>query len=237
MNYKNLIFDADHTLINYTADERDALKRIFDEIGLVFNDKMLDRCCYLSEFTWTETGLYDVKNERIQREYHNLYKTHLELLFTRIFTEFPCSFSPLKAGELLLEYLKDGKNSIPQAEETIKKLKTENGYNIYIATNGLSIVQRGRLQSLAPYFEKAYISEEVGAIKPLPAFFERIFEETGLRADEILMVGDSLSSDIAGANGVGMDGCWYNPRGEKNRTGVQPKYEIQTLQALTEILL
>ena len=86
MNYKNLIFDADHTLINYTADERDALKRIFDEIGLAVNDKMLDRCCYLSEFTWTETGLYDVKNERIQREYHNLYKTHLNLLFKRIFS-------------------------------------------------------------------------------------------------------------------------------------------------------
>ncbi|MBE5753141.1 MAG: HAD family hydrolase [Clostridiales bacterium] len=236
MRYKNLIFDADHTLINYTADERDALKRIFEEIGLKFSDKMLDRCCYLSEFTWTETGLYDVKNERIQREYHNLYKTHLDLLFTRIFTEFPCSFSPIRAGELLLKYLKDGTNSISHAEETIKKLKTEKGYNIYIATNGLIDIQVGRLKRFAPYLDGLFISEELKEIKPNPLFFKKILERLNCTVKECLMIGDSLLSDIAGADGVGMDSCWFNPKSKENQSGTKPRYEIKDLTDLLQIL-
>ncbi len=236
MKYKNLIFDADHTLINYTADERDALKRIFNKIGLAFTDKMLDRCCDLSEFTWTETGLYDVKNERIQREYHKLYKTHLELLFMRIFTEFPCHFSPSKAGELLLKYLEDGKNSIPHAEETLKKLKTEKGYNIYIATNGLVDIQMGRLRRFAPYLDGLFISEELNEIKPNPLFFEKILQKLNCTAKDCLMIGDSLLSDISGADGVGMDSCWFNPKHKINQSGAKPRYEIKNLAQLLEIL-
>lgn len=235
MNYKNLIFDADHTLINYTADERDALKRIFTEIGLEYTDKSLDRCQYLSEFTWTETGLYDVSNERIQREYHDLYKTHLELLFLRVFTEFPCAFSPSKAGEMLLKYLEDGENSIPQAEETLKKLK-EKGYNIYIATNGLIDIQKGRLRRFAGVIDGLFISEELKQIKPNPLFFEKIFQTLDCTAKDCLMIGDSLSSDVAGASGVGMDACWFNPKGKKNELQEKPLYEIRELSKLLEIL-
>lgn len=235
MNYKNLIFDADHTLINYTADERDALKRIFTEIGLEYTDKSLDRCQYLSEFTWTETGLYDVTNERIQREYHKLYKTHLELLFLRCFTEFPCAFSPSKAGEMLLKYLEDGANSIPQAEETLKKLKAK-GYNIYIATNGLIDIQKGRLRRFAGVIDGLFISEELKQIKPNPLFFKKIFQTLDCTAQDCLMIGDSLSSDVVGASGVGMDACWFNPKGKKNELQEKPLYEIRELSKLLEIL-
>jgi HAD superfamily hydrolase (TIGR01549 family) len=236
MGYKNLIFDADHTLIYYTADERDALKRIFNEIGLSYTEEMLDRCHYLSEFTWTETGLYDVANERIQREYHSLYKSHLELLFTRIFTEFPCSFSPLKAGEMLLKYLEDGANSMDGAEETVRRLKEEKGYKIYIATNGLTAIQTGRLKRFSDYIDGLFISEEMNVIKPNPSFFEKILEKLDCTAQDCLMIGDSLSSDIVGANGVRMDGCWFNPQAKPNLSGVTPRYEIKHLNELLKIL-
>ena len=236
MKYKNLIFDADHTLINYTADERDALKRIFKEIGLEFTDEMLDRCHYLSEFTWTETGLYDVANERIQKEYHILYKTHLELLFTRIFSEFPSDFPPLKAGEMLLKYLEDGENSLEGAEQTLQVLKEQKGYQIYIATNGLTSIQTGRLKRFAPYIDGLFISEEIKRIKPNPLFFEKIFERLRCTAKDCLMIGDSLSSDILGAEGVGMDACWYNPKSKENQSGAKPKFEIARLIELTKIL-
>ena len=237
-SYKAVVFDADHTLLNYIEDEKGAFARLYAYLGMPFDESLWQASRRHSEETWTEWGMYDVANPVMQARYHQVYRAHLEGVFTKIFAEFPCpngGVSAKRAGEIFLENLGLGGVLIDGAESLLQALRGK--YPVYIATNGLSIVQRGRLQSLAPYFEKAYISEEVGAIKPLPAFFERIFEETGLRADEILMVGDSLSSDIAGANGVGMDGCWYNPRGEENRTSVQPKYEIQTLQALTEILL
>lgn len=235
MSYKYLIFDADHTLIDYTADERDAIIRIFTEIGLAFDDKMLDRCQYLSEFTWTETGLYDVSDERIQREYHNLYKTHLELLFMRIFSEYPCAFSPLTAGEMLLKYLQDGNHSIVGAEETLYKLK-EKGYGIYIATNGLIDIQVGRLRRFKGMTDGLFISEELREIKPNPLFFEKILAKIGCSAKDCLMIGDSLSSDVAGANGVGMDACWFNPKSKENQSVEKPRYEIAKLTELLEIL-
>ena len=68
-NYRCLIFDADHTLIDYTADERDALKKLFQEIGLPATDEMILRVNQLSEETWTEVGLYDVGSKRIKQEY------------------------------------------------------------------------------------------------------------------------------------------------------------------------
>ena len=83
--YKYLIFDADHTLIDFAADEREAFKRIFAECGMATSGEMLDRCRALSEKTWDDAGLSDVDDERIQRTYHDLYRSHLDLLFTRIY--------------------------------------------------------------------------------------------------------------------------------------------------------
>ncbi len=235
MKYNYLIFDADHTLIDYTADEKDALVRIFNEIGLSFTDEMLARAQYLSEYTWTETGLYDVNDSRIQREYHTLYKTHLDLLFTRIFNEYPCDFSPKKAGELLLKYLEDGTNSISGAKNTLRELK-EKGYKICIATNGLYSIQLGRLQGLMKYVDELFVSEKMGVIKPNPLFFEKIFNKLGARSDECLMIGDSLSSDVAGAVGVKMDSCWYNPKQKPNESDFFPDFEIGNLTDLLQIL-
>ena len=85
--YKYLIFDADHTLIDFAADEREAFKRIFAECGVETSGAMLDRCRWWSEKTWEDAGLSNVNDETIQRTYHDLYKSHLELLFARVSAE------------------------------------------------------------------------------------------------------------------------------------------------------
>ena len=101
--YKYLIFDADHTLIDFAADEREAFKRIFAECGVETSGAMLDRCRWWSEKTWEDAGLSNVNDETIQRTYHDLYKSHLELLFARIFREFPPKNAPAprEVGELI----------------------------------------------------------------------------------------------------------------------------------------
>ena len=233
--YNYLIFDADHTLIDYIADEKDALVRLFSEIGFAVNGDMLARAQYLSEYTWTETGLYDVNDSRIQREYHVLYKTHLDLLFTRIFEEYPCDFSPKRAGELLLKYLEDGTNSIFGAKETLRALK-EKGYTVCVATNGLYSIQIGRLKGLMEYVDELFVSETLGVIKPNPIFFEKIFNTLGAKAEQCRMIGDSLSSDVAGAIGVKMDSCWYNSKAKLNGSGFTPTFEIGKLTDLLKIL-
>lgn len=88
---------------------------------------------------------------------------------------------------------------------------------IYIATNGFAAAQRGRLAGsvIAPYISGMYISEEMGVEKPSLAYFEAIFADLDITdRSRVLMVGDSLTSDMPGGIRAGVDTCWYNPKGK-----------------------
>lgn len=107
-----------------------------------------------------------------------------------------------------------------------------------IITNGFKSLQQKRLDNTdtAGFFEIVVVSEDVGVAKPDPAIFEFAF---GLmpKVDKsaVLMVGDTLASDILGANNIGIDSCWFNPHGQENTTGIQPTYEIHSMLELIEI--
>lgn len=237
--YRRLIFDADHTVLDYLADERAAFCRTYQALGMEISDDLLQWSRLCSETAWTEAGLYDVRDEKTQRAYHALYRSHLDEAFTRIFAKFPApqGVSPKTAGEIFLKELETGGHFMDGAEETLAALSKKTGgkYEIYVATNGLSDIQRGRLRGVEKYLHGAYISEEVGAIKPLSAFFDRLLSEIGANAGECLMIGDSLESDVAGAHAAGMDACWVARKDAKN-AAIKPKYRITALKELIEIL-
>ncbi len=118
--------------------------------------------------------------------------------------------------------------------------------NVHLAliTNGLTRVQRARLahSGLNAYFEAVVISEEEGVAKPEPGIFAVIFGRMGHpQRSEVLMIGDSLTSDIRGANRYGIDACWYNPRRLlRDPDAVDPleiRYEITNLLDLVPIVL
>lgn len=236
--YKYLIFDADHTLLHYIKDETSAFEDLYKELGLAYTKELAKASRFYSESVWTKTGLYDVHDEKIQREYHTLYRTHLYDVFVRIFEQFPCNADPKTTSRRFLELLAREGAMMDGAEDVVKKLSKKSGgeYDVCIATNGLLEIQRARLCKLFPYAKAVFVSEELGCIKPLPEFFERMLESLQAESKECLMIGDSLSSDVAGAMAVGMDSCWYNPGGQENATGFQPTYEIHTLEKLLEIL-
>lgn len=82
------------------------------------------------------------------------------------------------------------------------------------ATNGLMCVQRPRVEALGDRIHRLFCSETMGVVKPMEAFFARVLEETGARAEQCLMVGDSLRSDISGAKRSGMRTIWVNRNGQ-----------------------
>jgi HAD superfamily hydrolase (TIGR01509 family) len=103
---------------------------------------------------------------------------------------------------------------------------------LILATNGLSKVQNSRIQNLRSYFEKCFISEEIGYIKPSREFFDYLLHELKANPKECLMIGDSITSDILGAHNVDIDTCWYNQNGKVNKYGIKPTYEIKSLRDL-----
>ncbi len=234
MKYKYLIFDADHTLLDYIQDELKAFESLYQELGLPVDKKLLEKSRKYSEEEWTRAGLYKVNEENTQKNYHLLYRTHVKGIFERIFQEKKVDKDADLAGKRFLELLERESKLMFGAEETLKAL--QNKAEIYIATNGLISIQTGRLKTIEGLFKHAFISEEIGFIKPLPPFFEKILEKLGAKASECLMIGDSLSSDIIGAKSVGMDACWFCPWQQKNDTGITPDYQISALQDLLKIL-
>ena len=86
--------------------------------------------------------------------------------------------------------------------------------------------------------EKMCISEEIGYNKPNPGFFDVCMESLeGIEKEDILIIGDALTSDIRGGNQSGIKTCWYNPHRESNPyEDVKPDYEIQNLNELKTIL-
>ena len=235
--YGYLLFDADHTLLNYVADERGAYEDLYAKLGVTVSEELLKASRKHSEEAWTDAGLYEVHSPKIQKEYHALYRSHTEEIFARVFAQFPTlgvTLSAKKTGLLFLECLRRKGVLMDGARETLQTLSKK--YSIGIATNGLSAIQRARLCGLEKWVDKVFVSEEMGVIKPLEGFFNYILTDLGVSADECLMIGDSLSSDIAGAKTVGMDCCWFNPTGMQNKTPFTPDYQITKLQELIEIL-
>jgi 2-haloacid dehalogenase len=104
-----------------------------------------------------------------------------------------------------------------------------------IITNGLADVQRPRFarSAIGDCFADLVISEEVGAAKPHNRIFDIAFEKMQFpKQDEVLIIGDSLSSDIEGGNNYGIDTCWFNPQREPGNEEVEPTYEITALGEL-----
>ena len=239
--YECLIFDADHTLLDYVTDEYAAFARLYEEMQVPITQELLLSSRNHSEQTWTEAGMYDVHNPRIQREYHNVYRSHVEDIFKKVYADFPqinFSFSAKRAGEKFLENLCLQGALMPNVQQSIERLsdKAFGTYKIVIATNGITPIQRGRLHRFKNLVHGVYISEELGFIKPLPPFFLKILQDVDVPIEKCLMIGDSLFSDVTGAKAVGMDCCWYNPDAIKNTTTIKPDYEIRSLEQLLDIL-
>ena len=111
---------------------------------------------------------------------------------------------------------------------------------VIIVTNGIARVQHGRMDGSAvkPYISGLVISEEVGAAKPDPKMLYMGMEMAGVSdVRRALMLGDSLSSDIAAAANANVDACWYNPKGGENSKGLPVRYEITSLDEVDAILM
>ncbi|MBO1198582.1 YjjG family noncanonical pyrimidine nucleotidase [Staphylococcus simiae] len=121
--------------------------------------------------------------------------------------------------------------------ETIAELS--NNHKLYIVTNGVTETQQRRLQQtpLDKYMDGIFISEQTGSQKPNKAFFDYVFKDIGEHyRDNSIIVGDSLTSDILGAQNAGIASCWFNVRNFANNTTIQPTYEINNLKQLINIV-
>ncbi len=223
--YPWILFDADDTLFDFGRAESEALRDAFEAQGVPFDPSWLPVYQRVNAEAWRalEAGAVTPDRLRVMR-------------FERLEAELGVAIDPPSFSSEYLRRLAMHAPLVDGAVAVVAALQPR--HRLAIITNGLADVQRPRLarSPLQPAFEHVLISEELGAAKPDPAFFEIALARLGRPApEEVLVVGDSLSSDIAGGAAAGLDTCWFNPAGRPRDHGPAATYEIRRLDELPAI--
>ncbi len=227
MKYEIIIFDADETLFDFKKSERDAFKNTMLEFDIEYDENHhLKIYTDINMAIWKEfeDGLITQKKLKVER-------------FKRLSDKLNAGFDETAFAKSYMKHLSNASFLYDDTTDLVESLHKD--YRLTIITNGLTDVQDNRIRKsiIAEFFEDIVVSEEVEASKPDPKIFEHALNNIKhTDKSKVLMVGDSLTSDIQGGINFGIDTCWFNPNKIVNKTGIKPTYEISNLMELKDIL-
>ncbi len=223
--FKHILFDADNTLFDFDQMERNAF---FDTMRAFFvpcDDALYNRYRAANRLLWLEF-------EQGRTDRAEALAKRFEVLLDGM------DIDGAGMNQLYQYNLAEHTVMMPYALELCEALSRS--FELSIVTNGVGPTQRRKLDHtpLEPYFAFQFISEEVGVSKPDIRFFEHVMDALGNpdRGD-VLIVGDSLTSDIQGGMNAGLSTCWLNREGAPVPEGYRIDYMIGGLEELEDILL
>ena len=227
MKYEIIIFDADETLFDFKKSEKYAFENSILDFNIEYDENYHLR-------------IYQEINDAIWRDFENGLITQEKLKverFRRLSDKLNIEFDPNKFAKTYMSHLANASFLYEDSESLIKDLYKN--HKLIIITNGLKDVQNNRIKKsiIGKYFDNITISEEAKVSKPNPKIFEIALKHIDYTdKSKILMVGDSLTSDVKGGINFGVDTCWFNYKKDLNKTDIRPTYEISNLLDLKSIL-
>ena len=224
--FTTILWDVDGTLLDFLYSQRYAITNCFQSIGREITEEQIQRYSKINDDYWKRLELGEVTKEQL-----------FTGRFVALFQEYGIENIDVEAfakeyQETLgsvFSYLDDSLNVCRALQDRVRQ---------YAVTNGATATQRRKLElsGLAAVMNDLFISEEVGAPKPYRAFFDYVMTHIDEKdKSRILIVGDSISSDIKGGVQAGIATCWYRPEGTANESVYRPDFEISDLHALFDI--
>jgi len=242
-----ILWDIDNTILSFDAAEKAALNKEFEEFELgEFNDEMQQRYVSINRKYWQALERGEITKPEVLvgrfEEFFKLYNLPVEKA-----SAFNERYQDLLGDTICFHddaynIVKDFKGKVLQCA----------------ASNGTKVAQVKKLKNsgLDQLFELIFISEDVGAEKPSIDFFDKVLTDAStwlreneatclesngvyrgeLKPSEVIIVGDSLTSDILGGNNAGIKTCWYNPKKLVNDMNVKVDYEIQDLHEVMRLI-
>lgn len=221
-----LLLDLDDTILDFHKAERIAIAKTIRDFGVEPTDELLSRYHAINKWHWEQLELGNMTRAQV-----------LEGRFTMLFAELGAAVDATAVARTYERNLSIGHYFLPGAEEAVDALHKK--YRLFLVSNGTASVQKGRMTSanLCRFFEKVFVSQEIGYNKPAKAYFDACFVQIpGFDPDKAIIVGDSLSSDIQGGINAGIKTCWINPTHAAPKNGIVPDYEIEALHQLPALL-
>ena len=223
--YSVILFDIDDTLLDFPKSEREAFFKALSLSGVIADEDMMETYQKINYDLWKALERQEIERDELK---------------VRRFSELASLYSlNVDAERVACDYLACLGQTvffIDGARELLNALYGK--VKMYIVTNGVASVQNSRykLTGFDKIFDGIFISEEVGANKPNLRFFEYVAEHVDeFEKERALIVGDSLTSDIAGGIAFGIDTCWYSPKDNEGKH--IPTYTVDTLAKILPIVL
>lgn len=221
-----LMLDLDDTILDFHKAERIAIAKTIRDFGVEPTEEVLSRYHVINKWHWEQLELGTMTREEV-----------LVGRFAVLFGEMGVTVDAVTVARTYEKNLSIGHYFLPGAEEAVDALHKK--YRLFLTSNGTASVQKGRMTSanLYRFFEKVFVSQEIGHNKPAKAYFDACFAQIpDFDPAKAMIVGDSLSSDILGGINAGIKTCWVNPGHVEAKNGIVPDYEIEALSQLEALL-
>lgn len=231
---KVVFLDIDDTLLSFSAYVREAIKSGFAKYHL---HPVTDDIDELMAIYGKVNGALWRQLERGELSFDEL----IAIRWNRVFEAMGIAFDGPAFERYFRGALHESAIPEPGAKELLEYLQGK--YTLCAASNGPYEQQVHRLDvgGMRDAFLHCFISEQVGVQKPDPRFFEHCFETLRMdgldvRPDETILIGDSLTSDVAGGKNYGMKTCWYRKKAAPVPEGGAPDYIVDRLAQVQELL-
>ena len=221
-----VLFDLDDTILDFLLSEEEALAKTLLQLGIEPTEEVVSAYSRINLAQWKmlERGEITRDTLKIRR-------------FSLLFDELGLNCDAETARVSYEDNLSRTCYFVPDALWLLDTLYGK--YRMFIVSNGITAVQNGRIAAsgIAKYFEKIFLSEELGVVKPQKEFFTRCFAEIpDFDPAEAIIIGDSLSSDIQGGINAGIKTCLFNYRNAPADPKIVPDVEIFDLNELPAVL-
>ena len=223
--YTTLYFDLDNTLLDFSAAEHKAIRNLFALHNLPISDEKIAKYSAINLTWWERFEKGEIKKCEI---YSGRFREYLEF--------YGLDGDPQQMAEDYFDFLSEGYDLIDGADKALEYIKSQ-GYTVCITTNGMSRTQYRRINncSIKQFFDYIFVSEDAGHQKQEVEYFDYLMANTSEKdKSKILVIGDSMSSDILGGINFQVDTCWLNPKGKSGQ--YEATYEIANIMQICEIL-
>lgn len=225
---KVLLWDLDGTILDFIEAQYNAIKACFEKFNLgECSDEMIEIYSGINGKYWEALERGELTKQQVLfgrfEEFFDLYGIRKDII-----PDFEEEYQ-IRLGDTVaffphaMEMLEYFHGKLPQV----------------LVTNGTTVTQDRKMDNakLRPLFDELFYSEKVGHEKPSVEYFNAVLSAIGnYEKDEILIIGDSLTSDMKGGNNAGIKTCWFNPKGLENTKGVHVDFEIRDLSELKNIV-
>ncbi len=221
-----ILLDVDGTLLDFNRSEELGIKKLLEHFGFPPLPEYADAYHRINESYWRAFERGEIAKEQLVTE-----------RFVRFFESMGKRADGREAENFYRACLDGTAFLVEGALELCGWLKER--YALYIVTNGTSSTQYKRLalSGIDKYVKDVFVSEDAGSQKPQRAYFDYCFARMpGIKPGRMLLIGDSLSSDIRGGLGAGCRVCWFNPQGAPLPEDIHPDYVVEKLSQVKDIL-